>query len=73
MPAADISATPFGLGTLGGLSGLNGLGMGSANFMDLQQRMMQEVSGTLLLQRCDVSLVYLMNYFIRRSYSMKPL
>jgi len=38
-----VSATPFGLGPLGGLSGLSGLGLGSANFMDLQQKMMREV------------------------------
>ncbi|XP_076354648.1 ubiquilin-1-like isoform X2 [Tachypleus tridentatus] len=39
---ADISATPFGLGSIGGLPGLAGLGLGSANFMDMQQRMQQE-------------------------------
>jgi len=41
--SADVSATPFGLGALGGLSGLSSLGLGSANFMDLQQKMMREV------------------------------
>lgn len=41
--SADVSATPFGLGALGGLSGLSNLGLGSANFMDLQQKMMREV------------------------------
>lgn len=41
--SADVSATPFGLGPLGGLSGLSSLGLGSANFMDLQQKMMREV------------------------------
>ncbi|XP_076369732.1 ubiquilin-1-like [Tachypleus tridentatus] len=40
--SADISSTPFGLGNIGGLPGLAGLGLGSANFMDLQQRMQQE-------------------------------
>ena len=34
----DASQTPFGLGNLGGLSGLSGLGMGSANFMEMQQQ-----------------------------------
>ncbi|XP_049766030.1 ubiquilin-1 [Schistocerca cancellata] len=43
--AADVSATPFGLGTLGGLAGLESLGMGSANFMELQQRMQRELLG----------------------------
>lgn len=41
--SADISATPFGLGALGGLGGLDALGMGSANFMELQQRMQREL------------------------------
>lgn len=39
----DVGATPFGLGALGGLGGLDALGMGSANFMELQQRMQQEM------------------------------
>ena len=34
----DISQTPFGLGALGGVSGLSNLGMGSANFMEMQQQ-----------------------------------
>ncbi|PSN49001.1 Ubiquilin-1 [Blattella germanica] len=42
---ADISATPFSLGSLGGLAGLESLGMGSANFMELQQRMQRELLG----------------------------
>ncbi|XP_012525444.1 ubiquilin-1 [Monomorium pharaonis] len=42
-PQADISATPFGLGSLGGLMGLESLGFGSANFIDLQQRMQREL------------------------------
>ncbi|XP_066993196.2 ubiquilin-1 [Anabrus simplex] len=42
---ADIGATPFGLGSLGGLAGLESLGMGSANFMELQQRMQRELLG----------------------------
>ncbi|KAG7187901.1 hypothetical protein KM043_013869 [Ampulex compressa] len=40
---ADISASPFGLGSLGGLAGLESLGLGSANFIDLQQRMQREL------------------------------
>lgn len=40
---ADVSATPFGLGSLGGLGGLEALGLGSANFMELQQRMQREL------------------------------
>ena len=39
---ADISATPFSLGSLGGLAGLESLVMGSANFMELQQRLPRE-------------------------------
>ncbi|KAI5696364.1 hypothetical protein M8J75_012024 [Diaphorina citri] len=35
----DVGATPFGLG----LGGLDALGMGSANFMELQQRMQTEM------------------------------
>ncbi|CAH1110868.1 unnamed protein product [Psylliodes chrysocephalus] len=40
---ADISATPFGLGSLGGLAGIAQLGMGSANFMELQNQMQSEL------------------------------
>lgn len=40
---ADIGASPFGLGGLGGLAGLENLGMGSSNFVDLQQRMQREL------------------------------
>jgi ubiquilin len=42
-PQADVNASPFGLGSLGGLSGLESLGLGSANFIDLQQRMQREL------------------------------
>ncbi|KAL0134775.1 hypothetical protein PUN28_001507 [Cardiocondyla obscurior] len=42
-PQADISASPFGLGSLGGLMGMESLGLGSANFIDLQQRMQREL------------------------------
>ncbi|XP_066600256.1 ubiquilin-1 [Prorops nasuta] len=40
---ADINASPFGLGSLGGVVGLESLGLGSANFIDLQQRMQREL------------------------------
>ncbi|ELU14398.1 hypothetical protein CAPTEDRAFT_19493 [Capitella teleta] len=40
---ADTSQTPFGLGSLGGLPGMSGMGVGSANFMDMQQRMQREM------------------------------
>jgi len=55
-----VTATPFGLGPLGGLSGLSNLGLGSANFMDLQQKMMREVFlSVCVFSYCDVStLVY---------------
>lgn len=42
-PQANISASPFGLGSLGGLVGLESLGLGTANMIDLQQRMQQEL------------------------------
>ncbi|XP_015601453.1 ubiquilin-1 [Cephus cinctus] len=42
-PQADVSASPFGLGSLGGLVGLESLGLGSGNFMELQQRMQREL------------------------------
>jgi ubiquilin len=41
-----VSASPFGLGSLGGLAGLGNIGMGSANFMEMQQRMQQQVGAT---------------------------
>ncbi|CAG9790890.1 unnamed protein product [Diatraea saccharalis] len=42
-PPADIGATPFGLNSLGGLAGLESLGLGQSTFMDLQARMQQEL------------------------------
>ncbi|XP_058796661.1 ubiquilin-1 [Phymastichus coffea] len=42
-PTPDVSSSPFGLGSLGGLAGLEGLGMGSTNFAELQQRMQREL------------------------------
>ncbi|BFY97203.1 hypothetical protein BsWGS_00243 [Bradybaena similaris] len=41
--APDVSQTPFNLGGIGGLAGLRGLGMGSANFMEMQQRLQREM------------------------------
>lgn len=35
---ADVGATPFGLNSLGGLAGLESLGLGQSTFMDLQVR-----------------------------------
>lgn len=40
---SDITATPFGLGTMGGLAGMSSVGMGSVNFMEMQQRMQREL------------------------------
>ncbi len=37
--AADVSQTPFGLGGVGGIPGMSNIGLGSANFMEMQQRM----------------------------------
>lgn len=58
-PPADINATPFNLGALGGLSGLESLGVGSVNFMELQNRMQSELLGNpdLLRQVLDNPLV----------------
>jgi len=38
---ANINQTPFGLGGVGGLPGLASMGMGSANFMELQHQMQE--------------------------------
>lgn len=50
-PPADISATPYNLGGLGGLPGMEGLGMGSNSFMELQNRMQTEILGNPELLR----------------------
>ncbi|XP_050532088.1 ubiquilin-1 [Daktulosphaira vitifoliae] len=42
-PPADINASPFNLGMLGGLPGMESMGFSSANFMELQQRMQREL------------------------------
>merc|ERR1712112_433659 len=39
----DISQSPFGMGGFGGIPGMGNLGMGSANFMEMQQRMQREL------------------------------
>ncbi|KAK7116329.1 ubiquilin-1-like [Littorina saxatilis] len=44
-PQPDVSQSPFGLGSMGGLPGISGMGMGSANFMEMQQRMQRELMG----------------------------
>lgn len=40
-PPPNPSQTPFGLGGLGGLPGMANLGMGSANFMEMQQQVQE--------------------------------
>ncbi|XP_063708062.1 ubiquilin-1 [Culicoides brevitarsis] len=50
-PPADISATPFGLNQLGGLAGLESLGVGPGTFMELQSRMQNEIMGNPDLMR----------------------
>jgi len=50
-PPADISATPFGLNQLGGLAGLESMGVGPGTFMDLQSRMQSELMGNPDLMR----------------------
>jgi len=42
-PAPDVSQSPFGLGGFGGIPGMGNLGMGSANFMEMQQRMQRDL------------------------------
>jgi len=41
----DTSQSPFGLGGFGGIAGMGQLGMGSANFMEMQQRMQRDLMG----------------------------
>ncbi|XP_059081024.1 ubiquilin-1-like [Tigriopus californicus] len=45
------SASPFGLGGMGGIPGMSNLGMGSANFMEMQQRMQREMMGNPEMMR----------------------
>ena len=58
--APDQSQQPFGLGGIGGLGGLSGLGMGSANFMEMQQRMQREVR---MFSSLPFSTVYLFKLY----------
>lgn len=39
----NVGNTPFNLGSLGGLAGMENMGMGSPNFAEMQQRMQREV------------------------------
>ncbi|KAJ8925591.1 hypothetical protein NQ315_009431 [Exocentrus adspersus] len=50
-PSADSSSTPFQLGSLGGLVGLSRLGMGSSNFMEIQNQMQNELLSNPALLR----------------------
>lgn len=56
---ADVNATPFGLGPLGGLIGLESMGVNSSNFMELQNRMQTELLSNpdMLRQMLDNPLV----------------
>lgn len=58
-PPADVGQTPYGLGSLGGLAGLESIGLGSTNFMELQNRMQTELLSNpdLLRQVLDNPLV----------------
>merc|ERR1712213_86594 len=42
-PQGNPSQTPFGLGGIGGLPGMSNIGLGSANFMEMQQRMQEGI------------------------------
>ena len=48
---ANISQTPFGLGGVGGLPGLASMGMGSANFMELQHQMQETMKNNPAMLR----------------------
>ncbi|XP_050313754.1 ubiquilin-1 isoform X2 [Anthonomus grandis grandis] len=60
-PPADIGATPFNLGSLGGLVGLEGLGLGASSFTEIQNRMQSE-----LLTNPDMLRNLLDNPFVQR-------
>lgn len=55
----NIGATPLGLGGMGGLAGLGNVGMGSANFMEMQQQLQTELMGNpeMLRQMMDNPMV----------------
>ncbi|KZS07264.1 ubiquilin-1 isoform X1 [Daphnia magna] len=42
-PTEPSSSSPFGIGGLGGLAGLSNMGLGSGNFMEMQQNMQREL------------------------------
>jgi len=42
-PRGNPGQTPFGLGGIGGLPGMSNIGLGSANFMEMQQRMQEGI------------------------------
>jgi len=42
-PVGNPGQTPFGLGGIGGLPGMSNIGLGSANFMEMQQRMQEGI------------------------------
>jgi len=48
---ASIAQTPFGLGGVGGLPGIANLGMGSANFMELQHQMQETMKNNPAMLR----------------------
>lgn len=50
-PPSNVNATPFGLNQLGGLAGMEALGVGQGNFMDLQARMQNEIMNNPNLMR----------------------
>lgn len=47
----DTGSTPFGIGGLGGLPGMSNLGMGSANFMEMQQQVQEGIRNNPDLMR----------------------
>lgn len=48
---SNVNATPFGLNQLGGLAGMDALGVGQGTFMDLQARMQNEIMNNPNLMR----------------------
>ena len=54
-PPPDIGQSPFGLSGFGGIPGLGNLGMGSANFMEMQQQMQRDLMNNPdMLRQVDI-------------------
>ncbi|GFQ96931.1 ubiquilin-1 [Trichonephila clavata] len=58
--SANIGASPFGLSGLGGIAGLGNLGLGSPNFLEVQEQMQRE-----LLQNPELLQQVISNPFVQ--------